>query len=339
MKLLTFVVPCYNSAKYMRKCIDSLLKAGDGAEILIINDGSDKDDTKEIADLYQQKYPEIIKAIHKENGGHGDAINVGLKNAQGKYFKVVDSDDWVEEKSLEKIMQLLRSFEDKEQVPDAIISNYVYEHVLDGKQRMVRFKNLPKNRLFDFEETKPFKTGKFLSMHSFIFRTDLLRSIGIELPKHTFYVDNILVYVPLPYIKKFYYLDVDFYRYFIGREDQSVAEKVQMERIDQQIKVGDIIINAHDINTLKKERPKLYKYMLDYILIMLVIDSIFLIKRGKKEDIIKKQACWDRLRAKDDLTYKKCRRRFTGITAVNSGITHLFCKIVYFFSIKIFKVN
>ena len=101
----------------MRKCIDSLLKAGDDAEILIINDGSDKDDTKEIADSYQQKYPEIIKAIHKENGGHGDAINVGLKNAQGKYFKVVDSDDWVEEKSLEKIMQLLRSFEDKERCP------------------------------------------------------------------------------------------------------------------------------------------------------------------------------------------------------------------------------
>ena len=90
----------------MDKCIQSLLKAGEEVEILIINDGSTKDNTKEIAEKYQREYPTICKAINKENGGHGDAVNYGLANATGKYFKVVDSDDWVDEKMFETVAHL-----------------------------------------------------------------------------------------------------------------------------------------------------------------------------------------------------------------------------------------
>ena len=207
----------------MGKCIDSILKAGNEAEILIINDGSTKDNTAEIADKYQEQYPEICRAIHKENGGHGDAVNTGIKNATGKYYKVVDSDDWLDESALNKVMEVIRSFEGKEETPDAIIANYVYEHTYTNTQRVVQYrKKLPVNRLFDFEETKKFGVGQFLAMHSVIYKTQVLRDINLELPKHTFYVDNIFVYTPLPFIKKFYYVDVDLYRYFIGRDDQSV---------------------------------------------------------------------------------------------------------------------
>ena len=92
----------------MDKCIQSLLKAGEEVEILIINDGSTKDNTKEIAEKYQREYPTICKAINKENGGHGDAVNYGLANATGKYFKVVDSDDWVDESALKKVLDANR---------------------------------------------------------------------------------------------------------------------------------------------------------------------------------------------------------------------------------------
>ena len=95
MKLLSIIIPCYNSENYMKYCIESLLPGGDDVEILIINDGS-KDKTAEIAEEYANKYPSIIKAIHQENGGHGETINTGLKNATGLYLKVVDSDDWVD---------------------------------------------------------------------------------------------------------------------------------------------------------------------------------------------------------------------------------------------------
>ena len=107
MKILSVAVPCYNSQEYMRKCVDSLLKGGEDVEIIIVNDGS-KDDTAAIADEYAEKYPTIVKAIHQENGGHGEAVNAGIRNATGLYFKVVDSDDWVDWNAYQAILAKLR---------------------------------------------------------------------------------------------------------------------------------------------------------------------------------------------------------------------------------------
>ena len=107
MKLLSIAIPCYNSEAYMEKCIESLLKGGEEVEILVVNDGS-SDRTAEIADAYAEKYPTIIKAIHQENGGHGEAVNAGLRNATGFFYKVVDSDDWVDAESYQKILAFLK---------------------------------------------------------------------------------------------------------------------------------------------------------------------------------------------------------------------------------------
>ena len=110
MKLLSIAIPCYNSAAYMDNCIKSLLLGGDEVEILIVNDGSTKDNTAEIADRYEKEYPGICKAIHQENGGHGEAVNAGLRNATGVFFKVVDSDDWVNHEAYMKVLETLRNF-------------------------------------------------------------------------------------------------------------------------------------------------------------------------------------------------------------------------------------
>ena len=95
-KLITFAVPCYNSAAYMDHCVETLLQGGDDIEIILVDDGSTKDDTPAICDRYAQQYPDIVRAIHQENGGHGEGVNQGIRNARGVYYKVVDSDDWVE---------------------------------------------------------------------------------------------------------------------------------------------------------------------------------------------------------------------------------------------------
>ena len=126
MKLLSVTIPCYNSQDYMEHCIETLLTGGDDVEILIVDDGS-KDATAEIADRYQKKYPTIIKAIHQENGGHGAAVNTGIANATGLYFKVVDSDDWVDEESYHKILAKLRELVGGSTTLDMFISNFVYE--------------------------------------------------------------------------------------------------------------------------------------------------------------------------------------------------------------------
>ena len=236
MKLLSIAVPCYNSEAYMRNCIESLLKGGEDVEILIVDDGSTKDRTAEIADEYEAQYPTIIKAIHKENGGHGSAVNTGIANATGLYFKVVDSDDWVKEDAYMKILDTLRELAGGDKVLDMLISNYVYEKEGEKRKKIIHYHHiLPQDQMFTWNDCHHFLKGHYILMHSVIFRTKLLRDCGVKLPEHTFYVDNIYVFEPLPYVKNMYYLDVNFYRYYIGRQDQSVNESIMISRIDQQI--------------------------------------------------------------------------------------------------------
>lgn len=122
----------------------------------------------------------------------------------------------------------------------------------------------------------------------------MLRDCGLELPEHTFYVDNIFVYQPLPNVKKMYYMDIDLYRYYIGRVDQSVNEDIMIKRIDQQIKVNKIMIDAHDLTLIKDE--KLRKYMTKYLTMMMTISSAFLVKADTEESLKKRDELWDYLR-------------------------------------------
>ena len=204
-KLITFAVPCYNSAAYMDHCVETLLQGGDDIEIILVDDGSTKDDTPAICDRYAQQYPDIVRAIHQENGGHGEGVNQGIRNARGVYYKVVDSDDWVDVPALKKALDKLRQFVRDGKLVDMLVCNYVYEHVEDNTQRVMHYRNVfPRNRVFGWEQIGRFRPSQYLLMHSVIYRTQLLRDCGLELPKHTFYVDNIFVYQPLPSVRNIY---------------------------------------------------------------------------------------------------------------------------------------
>ena len=213
MKLLTFAVPCYNSEAYMEHCIQTLLEGGEDVEIILIDDGS-KDGTAAIADRYAAEYPTIVKAVHQENGGHGEGVNQGLRRATGLYYKVVDSDDWADVDALEKVIEKLREFSQMEKPVDLLVCNYVYEHVEDNTQKVMGYANVfPREQVFTWEEIGRFRPSQYLLMHSVFYRTQLLRDCGLELPKHTFYVDNIFVFQPLTFVETLYYMDLDFYRY------------------------------------------------------------------------------------------------------------------------------
>ena len=186
MKILTIAIPSYNSMDYMRNCIESLLPGGEDVEILIVDDGS-KDDTPAIADEYQEKYPGIVRAIHQENGGHGEAVNAGLRNATGFFYKVVDSDDWVDAESYQKILAFLKEAMKEEEPLDMLLSNYVYEKVGAKHKKVIQYHSiLPENRYFGWDEIGHFHASQNILMHSVIYRTELLRSFHFELPKHTF---------------------------------------------------------------------------------------------------------------------------------------------------------
>ena len=285
MKLLSIAIPCYNSEKYMRKCIDSLLVGGEDVEILIVDDGSTKDRTAEIADEYEAQFPTIVRAIHKENGGHGSAVNTGIANATG-------------------------------QALDMLISNYVYEKEGESRKKVIQYRHiLPVERMFTWKDCHHFIKGHYILMHSVIFRTKLLQECGLKLPEHTFYVDNLYVFEPLPYVKNMYYLDVNFYRYYIGRQDQSVNETVMISRIDQQIRVTKLMI---DYLVAKKQElvknRRLYQYMRNYLEIIMTVSSVLLIRSGTQEHLDKKKELWEYLKSKDKRLYLWMRNGIMGGT-------------------------
>ena len=312
MKYISFAIPCYNSQDYMAHAIESILPGGEDVEIIIVNDGS-KDDTLKIAREYEGKYPDIVRVVDKENGGHGDAVTEGLTHASGSYFKVVDSDDWVDEESLHKILALLRRFQDEGEEIDMLVSNYVYEKVGVEHKKCIHYRNvLPQDEIFHWQDIGHFRIDQYILMHSVIYRTDLLKLIQLRLPKHTFYVDNIYVYYPLPHVRKMYYLDVDFYRYYIGREDQSVNEKVMISRVDQQIYVTKTMIDMYDLNKISSK--KLKNYMINYLAIMMTVSSILLIRSKKQENLAKKKELWTYLKKKDLKVFLKIRYGILGQT-------------------------
>ena len=312
MKYISFAIPCYNSEAYMANAVESILKGGEDVEIIIVNDGS-KDRTSEIAHEFEAKYPTIIKAVDKENGGHGDAVNTGLEHATGKYFKVVDSDDWVNEEALCKILEVLKKFETNNEEIDMLISNYVYEKEGMEHKKVIEYRNvLPQDMIFSWNDIKRFHLGQYILMHSVIYRTEFLKLIQLRLPKHTFYVDNIYVYYPLPHVRKMYYLDVDFYRYYIGREDQSVNEKVMIGRVDQQIFVTKSMIDMYTMKNITNK--KLRQYMINYLAIMMTVSSILLIRSKKEENLEKKKELWQYLKRTDYKTYWKIRYGILGQT-------------------------
>lgn len=307
MKLITFAVPCYNSAAYLAHCVQSLLPGGDEVEIILINDGS-TDETGTMCNQYAQQYPNIIRAIHQKNGGHGAGVQRGMQEATGLYYKVVDSDDWADPAALKQVLATLRSFAAAPHPPDLLICNYVYEHTADNTQKVMRYTNVfPQNRCFTWAQTNPFRLSQYLLMHSVFYRTRLLQACGIHFPRHTFYVDNIFVYQPLPFVKTLYYMDVDFYRYFIGRADQSVNEAVMVKQVDHQLRVTKQMIAAHNLQALKQTQPKLAKYMENYLSMMISISNILLMIDGSENSMAKQKDLWLYLRRQDKFLYYKMR--------------------------------
>ncbi|MCF0122001.1 MAG: glycosyltransferase family 2 protein [Lachnospiraceae bacterium] len=311
MKLLSIVVPCYNSEVYMRKCIDSLLIGGAKVEIIIVDDGSQKDRTPQIADEYAKKYPAIVRTIHQENKGHGGSINTGIANATGLYFKVVDSDDWVDAKSYQIILKTLESIIKDTETVDVLFSNYVYEKEGASKKYVMRyFYNFPLNKVFGWKEMKPLGPNYYVLMHSIIYRTALLKESGMELPQHTFYVDNLYAFIPFSFVRTMYYLDVNFYRYYIGRNDQSVNEAVMISRMDQQLLVNNAMIEYMGCQKGLKGRQR--EFMIHSLSIIMTVSSIMLIRSGTKDSLKKKQQLWEYLKKQDLRIFLKIRWGITG---------------------------
>lgn len=271
MKLLTVTVPCYNSQDYMEGCINSLLAGGDRVEIIIINDGS-TDDTGRIAENYAARFPGIVKVIHQENGGHGEGINQGLAHASGTYFKVVDSDDTLSG-DFPGFLDALEECEAQGGV-DLMVTNYYYVHSDGMGDRSICYSSvLPQGRICTWDQTKRFRLHQLLTIHSCTFRTEVMRQSDQTLPKHIFYEDNLMVYKTLPYVHKICYQNMDLYRYWIGRPDQSVQKNVMMGRYHHQILVAERCFAAVHLDDIQE--PNLRRYLKHELFMMFGISILY----------------------------------------------------------------
>lgn len=331
MKLISFAVPCYNSAAFMDKCIESLLPGGEDIEIIIVNDGS-TDNTQQVAEEYAGRYPSIVKVINQENGGHGQAVNTGLEHAKGMYFKVVDSDDWVDFEAYQKVLATLKEFVAQGTGVDMLLTNYVYEKVSANKQRRMIYSFLfESDKVMGWSDMKRNCKGFSILMHSVTYRTQLLRTCGLKLPAHTFYVDNLFVYEPLPYVQTLYYLNVDFYRYYIGREGQSVAEQVMISRIDQQLYVNRRLLEAYDVWDIKEEH--LREYMLSFLETITVVSTSLAYVSKDPQNLKKVKELWQYIKEKDIRTYRHLRYGILG------GAMNLPGRFGRYLSVKAYKLS
>ena len=282
-KLLSVAVPCFNSQDYMRRAVESLLPGGEKLEIIVVDDGS-TDDTSKIAAEYEKRYPDIVHLIRKENGGHGDAVMTAINYASGVYFRVLDSDDWIDKDSLIKLMNVLENMTDPAGAADLVITNYIYDKANEGRSHLVHYrKTLPSGKVFGWDEVGKWTTGSYLLMHSSTFRTEIVRSCGMDLPKHTYYVDHLYVCYPMTRVEKMYYLDTDLYHYFIGREGQSVNEKIMLGRMDQVLKVNRHLLYEPDVDSITEKAQREYIYYYTEIVTQATV-SLLLRSRNKEDE-------------------------------------------------------
>lgn len=220
-KTLTITIPSYNVEAYISATLDTMVNINnlDLLEILVVNDGS-KDDTVRVAQQYAEKYPASIRIIDKENGGHGSTINAGIKEATGKYFKVVDGDDWVDSTALENLLNFL-----KEHDADLIINPCNQVFMDDNQRKKLLVELSPETKyaeVISYQDALKYM-GELQQMHMTTYRTAILKDNNIRISEKMFYVDNEYKIYPSIYLNTVIMLKDVLYQYRLGREGQSVA--------------------------------------------------------------------------------------------------------------------
>lgn len=229
-KILTVVVPTYNAEKYLRDnlesfCIETILS---DIEVLVINDGS-TDHSLEIANEYAERYPDTYRVISKENGGHGSGINCGVQNASGKYFKVVDADDWVDETAFIRLVEVLKSKD-----VDVLCSGFLWAYDCGESDKKLFKTKAEIGEPFqgvEYQKTYIFDSVAdrlYMKMHNMTIKTSILRDNKILIDEHCYYVDAEYIIYPIPYVNTICFIDGFVYYYRIGSVGQSVGiEKMQ----------------------------------------------------------------------------------------------------------------
>lgn len=261
-KVLSISVAAYNAADCLDKCIKSLVdnEVSDKLEIIIVNDGS-KDNTAELGRKYQAEYPNSVVFIDKENGGHGSTINASLKVASGKYYKIVDSDDWVEKAGIEKLVAAL-----EESDADLVLNSFYNVDEGSGEKTYRSVFESSDPKLQRARTLDDIKDAYNPVMHGSTFKTQVLRDCHLKIDEHCFYVDNEMMLYPLPYIKSVQVLDFPVYDYLVGSAGQSINMKNMIKNRAQHIHVIEQVASYYTEQATDPAVREIYLRLLQKII-------------------------------------------------------------------------
>lgn len=271
-KLLTIVIPTYNMQDYLSRCLDSLIvEPGlmEQLEVLVVNDGS-KDNSSAIAHQYQENYPNTFRVIDKENGNYGSCVNRGLAEAQGRYVKILDADDWFDNSEFNLYLNKLQDVD-----VDMILTpyNFVYQNSNTIKKET---RDIPCEVAFDFN-TFPFEKLSYYPMHMVTYRVDLLKDAKYCQTEGISYTDTEWAFKPQYSIEQFMYLPFVVYQYLIGREGQTMESdavvrnawhleailKSMISNRNEHVAVKDYILaDSLNLQEIKSATCRLYKLVL-----------------------------------------------------------------------------
>lgn len=333
-KVLSIVVPSYNSEKWLGSCLDSLLIGlDDKIEVIVVNDGS-KDETSKIAHEYASKHS-FISVIDKENGGHGSGINAGLKIAKGLYFKVLDSDDHLDKDGLYKVIETIERHQKEGNLPDFYLTDYKSVSTYDGKEFLhsmkQRFSRV--NEVVGWDGFEKLKTEEYFMIHQSFVRTEMLKETKMNLIEKTFYEDNQFMYHVLIHAKSMCYIDTAVYLYSMGRDEQSVSVKNMAKNCAHQMRVFRACIDMCSYEDMMKMEKAHKDNVLHEFFSLNVLTYFYTYIDGNREKVKQFKEVNKYFKQKDKKLYNKIRWRtpifWTRLIPPITPLRKLACRLGY----------
>lgn len=269
-KILTIIIPTYNMEKYLHKCLDSLFVSDENMqqlEVLVVNDGS-KDSSSSIGHDYEAKYPQTFRVIDKENGNYGSCINRGLKEATGKYVKVLDADDYSIPQNLNGYLSFLLNVD-----TDVIITDFdivdINGAVTDKREFHLLFGQ--GESIIPFSQLLKEKRNVAFQMHALTYKLRILREMNYKQTEGISYTDAEWATIPMTRVKTICYYPHSIYNYLIGREGQTMANYLEVANHKQLFQVVEklskfymsqsyeVVYNQYVENKLKKALAGIYE--------------------------------------------------------------------------------
>lgn len=282
MKVLSFIIPSYNSEKYLDKCITSFLDEAvlDKIEIIIVNDGS-SDNTSSVAQKYCDIYPGSVRLISQENSGHGGALNTGCAAAKGKFLKVIDADDWVETVNLSEFVSFLQNCES-----DVVLTHHYTVDI--STNEIKKWKSYPSSfeRTYSFSEIVPDFSNfeRSLTFHGITYNTAFYQKSNYKLCEKVFYEDHEFSTFPCCFAASVVPLDLFIYHYRVGDVNQSVSDANQLKRIYHSETVLKKLVSEYENSSDQLDAASREFVCLKIkILLLSYLSTVLLVEKDKKK--------------------------------------------------------